>query len=48
MLNHRKSNNWADQDRWYSWSSPVGLGVYPVLLAGAVWILAHLKPTNKK
>jgi len=38
-------NPWG---RWYSWGSPVGLGIYLLSLAGAVWIFAQLKPKNKK
>jgi len=34
--------------RWYSWGSPVGLGLYLLSLAGAVWIFAQLKPKKKK
>ncbi len=36
--------NWRAWGSWHSWGSPVGLGVYLVLLAGAVWIFAQLKP----
>ncbi len=34
--------NWRAWGSWFSWGSPVGLGLFFVLLAGAVWILAHL------
>lgn len=33
--------HWRAWGSWFSWGSPVGLGVFFVLLAGAVWILVQ-------
>jgi len=34
--------NWRAWGSWFSWGSPVGAGIFIILVAGAVWILAHL------
>jgi hypothetical protein len=34
--------NWRAWGSWFSWGSPVGLGLFAVLIAFAVWILFHL------
>jgi hypothetical protein len=35
-------NNWRAWGSWFSWGSPVGLTIFIVGVAGAIWILAHL------
>lgn len=34
--------NWRSWGSWFSWGSPVGLGLFFVLVAFTVWILFHL------
>lgn len=34
--------NWRAWGSWFSWGSPVGLGLFFVLVAFAIWILFHL------
>ena len=34
--------NWRAWGSWFSWGTPVGLGLFFVLCAFAVWILFHL------
>lgn len=34
--------NWRAWGSWFSWGTPVGLGLFFVLSAFAVWILFHL------
>lgn len=31
--------HWRSWGSWFSWGSPVGLGLFLVLVAAAVWIL---------
>jgi hypothetical protein len=33
--------HWRAWGSWFSWGSPVGLGLFFVLLAGATWILTR-------
>lgn len=33
--------HWRSWGSWFSWGSPVGLGIFFVLLAGAIWILTQ-------
>lgn len=33
---HREWNRWVPSNRWSSWDSPVGLGLFFVLVAVAV------------
>jgi hypothetical protein len=47
-MNNKQGKDLEAWSRWYSWGSPVGLGIYLLSLAGSVWIFAHLKPKNKK
>jgi hypothetical protein len=43
---HRDDNwamtNWRSWGSWFSWGSPVGLGLFFVLVSIAVWILFHV------
>lgn len=39
----KSEENWRAWGSWYSWGSPVGLGIYLLMLAGSVWIYAQLK-----
>lgn len=34
--------NWRAWGSWFSWGSPVGLGLFFVLVAATIWILKHL------
>lgn len=34
--------NWRSWGSWFSWGSPVGLGLFFVLMSFATWILFHL------
>lgn len=34
--------NWRSWGSWFSWGSPVGLSIFLLSLAGAVWILAQI------
>ncbi len=31
--------NWRSWGSWFSWGSPIGLGLWFVLMAGAFWIV---------
>lgn len=37
----RTQKHWRSWGSWFSWGSPVGLGLFFVLLAGAIWILTQ-------
>lgn len=34
--------NWRSWGSWFSWGSPIGLGLFFVLVAFTVWIFCHL------
>lgn len=34
--------NWRSWGSWFSWGSPVGLGIFFVLVAVAAWIFFHV------
>ncbi len=34
--------NWRAWGSWYSWGSPVGVTIFIVGIAVAVWLFAHL------
>ena len=34
--------NWRAWGSWFSWGSPVGLGIFFVLVAIATWIFFHV------
>jgi len=34
--------NWRAWGSWFSWGSPIGLGLFFVLLAFAAWIIAQI------
>lgn len=34
--------HWRSWGSWFSWGSPVGLSIFLLSLAGAVWIIAHI------
>ncbi len=34
--------NWRSWGSWFSWGSPVGLGLFFVLLATAAWIVSQI------
>ena len=34
--------NWRAWGSWFSWGSPVGLGLFFIEVAVTVWIFAHL------
>ncbi len=38
----RTHKHWRSWGSWFSWGSPVGLGIFLLMLAGAVWILAQI------
>jgi hypothetical protein len=33
--------NWRSWGSWFSWGSPVGLGLFVLLVSISVWILTH-------
>lgn len=35
--------NWRAWGSWFSWGSPIGLGIFFLMVAGSVWILFHLR-----
>ena len=35
-------HNWRSWGSWFSWGSPIGLGLFFVLVAFATWIFFHL------
>lgn len=34
--------NWRSWGSWFSWGSPIGLGLFFVLVAIATWIFFHV------
>jgi len=36
------ATHWRSWGSWFSWGSPVGLGLFFVLLAVATWIIAQV------
>jgi len=36
-----RMKHWRAWGSWFSWGSPIGLGIFLVLLAGAIWILVQ-------
>jgi len=36
---HEHMRNWRSWGSWFSWGSPVGLGIWFVMMAAAFWIV---------
>ena len=37
----QSQKNWRAWGSWFSWGSPIGLGIFFVLVAATVWILVQ-------
>ncbi len=38
----RTHKHWRSWGSWFSWGSPVGLSIFLLALAGAVWVIAQI------
>ena len=34
--------HWRSWGSWFSWGSPVGLSIFLLSLAGAIWVIAQI------
>jgi hypothetical protein len=42
IYHDQSMKNWRAWGSWFSWGSPIGLGLFFLMVAGTIWILFQI------